>query len=215
MSRFVLFLLPSISLTPRVRTPGHCSKKNNGLIFLPQRQARQRQDSMTVKQVQRRRNRFNAIQADSKTTKHIPRHPSTFDRDSKRIPRRRRGWIPQRRRGFNEFEADITTTTQIPQQRYEFHDNDTDGHLSDQYGRRPVLLLGPLGLTIAMFSFGMSTTFWPLVISRCFQGVFNGNIGVYPRPFVMIFPYSISPGVSKSVIAEVCYPVFSSFLQLA
>ena len=161
MSRFVLFLLPSISLTPRVRMPGHCSKKNNGLIFLPQRQARQRQDSMTVKQVQRRRNRFNAIQADSKTTKHIPRHPSTFDRDSKRIPRRRRGWIPRRRRGFNEFEADITTTTQIPQQRYEFHDNDTDGHLSDQYGRRPVLLLGPLGLTITMFSFGMSTTFWP------------------------------------------------------
>ncbi|KIM39402.1 hypothetical protein M413DRAFT_29551 [Hebeloma cylindrosporum] len=56
------------------------------------------------------------------------------------------------------------------------------GHLSDQYGRRPVLLLGPLGLTFSMFWFGMSTTFWPLMISRCFQGVFNG--------------------VSKSIIAE-------------
>ena len=52
------------------------------------------------------------------------------------------------------------------------------GYLSDRYGRRPVLLFGPLGLAVAMLSFGMSTTFWPLVVSRCLQGVFNGNIGL-------------------------------------
>jgi MFS family permease len=52
------------------------------------------------------------------------------------------------------------------------------GMASDRFGRRPVLLLGPLGLTIVMLGFGMSTTFWPLVFFRCLQGAFNGNIGV-------------------------------------
>ncbi|KAJ6488127.1 major facilitator superfamily multidrug-resistance, DHA1 sub-family [Mycena vitilis] len=44
--------------------------------------------------------------------------------------------------------------------------------------RRPVLLLGPLGLTIAMLGFGLSKTFWCLFFFRCIQGVCNGNIGV-------------------------------------
>ncbi|KAF9048748.1 major facilitator superfamily multidrug-resistance, DHA1 sub-family [Panaeolus papilionaceus] len=60
------------------------------------------------------------------------------------------------------------------------------GYLADRVGRRPVLLLGPLGLTLSMIFFGMSTTFWPLVIFRCLQGIFNGNIGV-----------------TKSIIAEI------------
>ncbi|KAJ2926059.1 hypothetical protein H1R20_g11037, partial [Candolleomyces eurysporus] len=60
------------------------------------------------------------------------------------------------------------------------------GWLSDFLGRKPVLLLGPLGLSFAMLGFGLSTTFWPLVFFRAFQGLFNGNIGV-----------------SKSVLAEI------------
>ncbi|KAJ7111799.1 major facilitator superfamily multidrug-resistance, DHA1 sub-family [Mycena epipterygia] len=52
------------------------------------------------------------------------------------------------------------------------------GRLSDIYGRRPVLLLAPLGLGIAMLGFGLSTTFWTLFSFRCAQGAFNGNIGV-------------------------------------
>ncbi|KAJ7672189.1 major facilitator superfamily domain-containing protein [Mycena polygramma] len=52
------------------------------------------------------------------------------------------------------------------------------GRLSDIYGRRPILLLGPLGLTIAMLGFGLSKTFWYLFFFRCIQGVCNGNIGV-------------------------------------
>ncbi|GLB44969.1 putative major facilitator superfamily protein [Lyophyllum shimeji] len=52
------------------------------------------------------------------------------------------------------------------------------GRLSDRIGRRPVLLLGPLGLALAMTFFGLSRNFWMLVVSRCAQGVFNGNLGV-------------------------------------
>ncbi|KAK7017703.1 major facilitator superfamily multidrug-resistance DHA1 sub-family [Favolaschia claudopus] len=60
------------------------------------------------------------------------------------------------------------------------------GRASDKFGRRPVLLFGPIGLAIAMFGFGLSKRFWSLVVWRCFQGAFNGNIGV-----------------SKSVMAEI------------
>ncbi|KXN84877.1 hypothetical protein AN958_12007 [Leucoagaricus sp. SymC.cos] len=52
------------------------------------------------------------------------------------------------------------------------------GRLSDRIGRRPVLLLGPLGLSFAMFTFGISSSFWILLIARCAQGAFNGNMGV-------------------------------------
>ncbi|KAJ8077575.1 hypothetical protein PM082_002007 [Marasmius tenuissimus] len=52
------------------------------------------------------------------------------------------------------------------------------GRASDLYGRRPVLLIGPLGLTLAMIGFGLSKSFWSLVVFRCAQGLFNGNIGV-------------------------------------
>lgn len=69
----------------------------------------------------------------------------------------------------------------------------TWGFLSDRYGRRPILLIAPVGLTLAMLIFGLSTTFWPLVVARCLQGIFNGNIGV-----------------SRSVIAEVNF-IFCTF----
>ncbi|KAF9075116.1 major facilitator superfamily domain-containing protein [Rhodocollybia butyracea] len=52
------------------------------------------------------------------------------------------------------------------------------GRLSDLYGRRRILLLGPLGLSIAMLGFGISKNFVALVVFRAFQGMFNGNIGV-------------------------------------
>ncbi|KAJ3781990.1 major facilitator superfamily domain-containing protein [Lentinula aff. detonsa] len=52
------------------------------------------------------------------------------------------------------------------------------GHASDRYGRRPVLLLGPLGLAVVTSLFGLSTKYWTLIVFRSLQGVFNGNLGV-------------------------------------
>ena len=72
--------------------------------------------------------------------------------------------------------------------------------LSDRIGRKPVLLIGMLGLIISMLCFGLSRTFITLVIryvvslacllaytastklilcvdSRCLCGLLNGNIG--------------------------------------
>jgi MFS family permease len=39
-------------------------------------------------------------------------------------------------------------------------------------------LFGAVGLAAAIISFGLSHHFWQLVLSRCAQGIFNGNIGV-------------------------------------
>ncbi|KAI6098251.1 major facilitator superfamily domain-containing protein [Pisolithus croceorrhizus] len=49
---------------------------------------------------------------------------------------------------------------------------------SDQIGRKPVLMTGLLGLSMSMYCFGLSKTFWGLVLSRCLNGALNGNIGV-------------------------------------
>ncbi|KAG2137627.1 MFS general substrate transporter [Suillus bovinus] len=50
--------------------------------------------------------------------------------------------------------------------------------LSDRIGRKPVLLVGLSGTCISMLCFGLSTTFWGLVISRCMCGLLNGNVSV-------------------------------------
>ncbi|KAF8875926.1 major facilitator superfamily domain-containing protein [Infundibulicybe gibba] len=50
--------------------------------------------------------------------------------------------------------------------------------LSDHIGRKPVLLTGLVGTSASILLFGLSRTFWTLVISRCLCGLLNGNIGV-------------------------------------
>ncbi|KAI9434840.1 MFS general substrate transporter, partial [Lactarius indigo] len=57
--------------------------------------------------------------------------------------------------------------------------------LSDHVGRKPILLFGLLGTTVSITMFGLSRSFWSLVLCRFFSGALNGNVGV-----------------SKSVLAE-------------
>ncbi|PFH51086.1 hypothetical protein AMATHDRAFT_75169 [Amanita thiersii Skay4041] len=49
---------------------------------------------------------------------------------------------------------------------------------SDSVGRKPVILIGLFGLSVSMYCFGLSRTFWGLVLSRSLNGALNGNIGV-------------------------------------
>ncbi|KAJ7597798.1 member of major facilitator superfamily multidrug-resistance, DHA1 sub-family [Mycena floridula] len=49
---------------------------------------------------------------------------------------------------------------------------------SDHVGRRPILLTGLFGLSLSMVGFGLSKSYWSLVVSRCLAGLLNGNVGV-------------------------------------
>ncbi|KAJ7760685.1 major facilitator superfamily domain-containing protein [Mycena maculata] len=49
---------------------------------------------------------------------------------------------------------------------------------SDLFGRKPILLIGLFGTGSSILCFGLSRTFWALVVSRCLCGLLNGNIGV-------------------------------------
>ncbi|KAI7828538.1 major facilitator superfamily domain-containing protein [Gamsiella multidivaricata] len=52
------------------------------------------------------------------------------------------------------------------------------GYMSDRYGRRPILLFGLCGSTIACIFFGLSKSLAWAIISRSMCGLLNGNVGV-------------------------------------
>ncbi|KAH9954790.1 MFS general substrate transporter [Lactifluus volemus] len=61
--------------------------------------------------------------------------------------------------------------------------------LSDAVGRKPIILIGLFGLSLSMYSFGLSTTYRGAIFSQSINGVLNGNSGVI-----------------KSIVAEITNP---------
>ena len=52
------------------------------------------------------------------------------------------------------------------------------GALSDRIGRRPVLMIGLFGNTLAFIGLGLSVTLWMALGARLFAGVVNANLSV-------------------------------------
>ncbi|KAF5359751.1 hypothetical protein D9756_003028 [Leucocoprinus leucothites] len=50
------------------------------------------------------------------------------------------------------------------------------GKLSDKLGRRPILLMGPLGLGLSTIALGVTDNAWVQTTARSMQGVFGGNL---------------------------------------
>ncbi|KAF8969114.1 member of major facilitator superfamily multidrug-resistance, DHA1 sub-family [Flammula alnicola] len=67
--------------------------------------------------------------------------------------------------------------------------------ISDRVGRKPVILTGLAGLSASMYCFGLSKTFWGLVLSRSLNGALNGNIGVIKS---MMVELTDSTNISKA-----------------
>ncbi|EJT97729.1 MFS general substrate transporter [Dacryopinax primogenitus] len=49
------------------------------------------------------------------------------------------------------------------------------GRLSDRIGRKPVILLGLCGVTLATLTFGLSRSLWLTILARCLAGGLSGN----------------------------------------
>ncbi|KZO92164.1 MFS general substrate transporter [Calocera viscosa TUFC12733] len=49
------------------------------------------------------------------------------------------------------------------------------GRLSDRIGRKPVLMLGLCGCTLATLTFGLSRRLWLTILARCLAGGLSGN----------------------------------------
>jgi multidrug resistance protein len=52
------------------------------------------------------------------------------------------------------------------------------GRLSDQYGRRPLLLFSIFGTGVSLIMFGLAQTVWQLFLARIIDGITGGNISV-------------------------------------
>ncbi|MFN4266996.1 MAG: MFS transporter [Aquabacterium sp.] len=52
------------------------------------------------------------------------------------------------------------------------------GALSDRYGRRPILLLGLLGMSVNFFATALATEFWMLLTVRVIGGILCANVAV-------------------------------------
>ncbi|KAF8331797.1 major facilitator superfamily domain-containing protein [Amanita rubescens] len=58
--------------------------------------------------------------------------------------------------------------------------------LSDRIGRKPVILFGMAASTMSMLCFGLSRTFWGLVMSACFGNLLSFNTGLVKIVVVQI-----------------------------
>ncbi|WAR56284.1 hypothetical protein PtB15_7B130 [Puccinia triticina] len=52
------------------------------------------------------------------------------------------------------------------------------GKLSDRIGRKPVILIGLVGVAISTLAFGFSSSFWAMIFARSIGGILNGNAAV-------------------------------------
>ncbi|KIW75079.1 hypothetical protein Z517_11850 [Fonsecaea pedrosoi CBS 271.37] len=52
------------------------------------------------------------------------------------------------------------------------------GHISDRYGRKPIVLLGLAGVALSSLIFGFAKNYWVALLARVVGGLLNGNVAV-------------------------------------
>lgn len=52
------------------------------------------------------------------------------------------------------------------------------GTISDQYGRKPIILVGLAGTALSSLVFGFATNLWVALAARVIGGLLNGNVAV-------------------------------------
>ena len=52
------------------------------------------------------------------------------------------------------------------------------GHLSDRYGRKPIIMVALAGTALSSLMFGFATKYWVALLARVVGGALNGNVAV-------------------------------------
>ena len=52
------------------------------------------------------------------------------------------------------------------------------GNISDRIGRKPIVLLGLLGVALSCMMFGLAKNYWVAFVARLIGGMLNGNVAV-------------------------------------
>ena len=52
------------------------------------------------------------------------------------------------------------------------------GHLSDRYGRKPIIMVALAGTALSSLVFGFAKQYWVAMLARVIGGALNGNVAV-------------------------------------
>ncbi|KII88700.1 hypothetical protein PLICRDRAFT_110564 [Plicaturopsis crispa FD-325 SS-3] len=77
--------------------------------------------------------------------------------------------------------------------------------LSDVIGRRPVVLVGIVGISVASILFGLSKSLTGVLVARCLAGLFSGNVAVI---------HSVLGELTDETNQSVAYPIYGLFWPL-
>jgi MFS family permease len=65
------------------------------------------------------------------------------------------------------------------------------GRIADRYGRKPVLIVSLVGVSIGVTLFGTSTAVWQMILFRSMGGLFSGSIVCVNLSSIPFMPCSL------------------------
>ncbi|EAU88341.2 hypothetical protein CC1G_05107 [Coprinopsis cinerea okayama7 len=77
--------------------------------------------------------------------------------------------------------------------------------ISDKVGRRPVVIWGSFGLSIATIGFGFTSNLWSILFTRALAGLFSGNAAVL---------HSILGELTDTTNQHIAFPIYGLFWPL-